>query len=76
MRIHDRIESGFEAWGHFVVRWRRSVTVLMLMLSAIGISQVPNLRADNSTESFLREDDPARKDYDAFRDRLARTSRW
>ena len=42
----------------------------MLMLSAIGISQVPNLRADNSTESFLREDDPARMDYDAFRDRF------
>ncbi len=68
--IHGRIESTFEAWGHFVVRWRRSVTVLMLMLSAIGISQVPNLRADNSTESFLREDDPARMDYDAFRDRF------
>ena len=68
--IHDRIENSFEAWGHLVVRWRWSVIILVLMLSAICISQVPNLRADNSTESFLRKDDPARTHYDAFREQF------
>ncbi len=70
MRIHANIEQAFERWGHFVVRRRLVVAVAMLLVSGLFISQVPNLTADNSVESFLRPNDPARETYDQFRDQF------
>jgi predicted RND superfamily exporter protein len=68
--IHDRIEAAFEAWGHFVVRQRRLVALVVLAFTAALAAWVPRLEADNSTESFLRPNDPARLHYDAFRDQF------
>ena len=70
MRIHDRIEVAFEAWGRFVVRHRFAVVGVCLLLSLGLTSFVPQLEVDNSTESFLQEGDPARQRYDAFREQF------
>ncbi len=75
MRIHDRIESGFEAWGHFVVRHRVAVTLVVLAASAALGAFLPGLEADNSTESFLRPNDPARVHYDRFREQFGQDER-
>ncbi len=67
MRIHDRIEAAFEAWGRFVVRNRFAMAVACLALAGGLIAFLPRLEADNSTESFLKPGDPARLEYDRFR---------
>jgi hypothetical protein len=70
-----RVEAGFEAWGHLVVRHRR-VVVMLALLVTVGLgSLIPQLRVDNSPESFLHPDDPAREVYDEFRRRFDRDDR-
>ena len=64
---HDAIESAFATWGRFAVRWRWPVVVATLAVSAVLGLQAPNVRSDNSAESFLRPNDPARVGYDRFR---------
>ncbi len=68
----SRIEAGFEEFARLVISHRWLVIVVMAALT-IGLgSQLPNLRVDNSDESFLRDDDPARVAYDAFREQFGR----
>jgi predicted RND superfamily exporter protein len=73
--IRDRIELLFEAWGRFACRHAVVLIVGMLALSAALISQVPNLETDNSTDSFLHENDPIRLTYDEFRRQFGRDER-
>ena len=73
--IRDRIELLFEAWGRFACRHAVLLIVGMLALSAALISRVPELEIDNSTDSFLHEDDPTRLAYDAFRRQFGRDER-
>ena len=70
MRIHDRIEAAFEAWGHFVVRHRLAVAGICLLATFAFGAFLPRLVVDNSTESFLRPGDPSRKLYDEFREQF------
>ena len=69
-RYHDAIESAFEAWGRQVVRWRWFVAVGTLAMTTALALQIPGLRSDNSAESFLLPDDPARIEYDRFREQF------
>jgi hypothetical protein len=58
--------------ARFVVRrpwWVIAATVLPVVVLA---SQLPSVRFDTSTEGFLRDDDPALLDYNAFRDQFGR----
>ena len=75
MRIHTQIEDGFEAWGRFVVRHRWPTAVSVLLVTAYLTAWLPQLTADNSTESFLRPNDPARVDYDRFREQFGQDER-
>lgn len=75
MSLRDRIEAGFTSWGHFVVRWRWGVLVACLVLSGGLVYRLPELRVDNSDEAFLHADDPARIQYDRFKDRYDREDR-
>jgi predicted RND superfamily exporter protein len=75
VRIHDRIEAAFEVWGRFVVRHRVAVALVMLAVSAAACAFLPHLEADNSTESFLRPNDPARLHYDRFREQFGQDER-
>ena len=67
MNYLARVERGFSAWGHFVFRHRWLVLLSTLAATGYLVSWVPLLTVDNSTESFLMPDDPARMDYDAMR---------
>jgi hypothetical protein len=58
-----------------VVRRARLVLLLCALASALAISYLPQLRADNSIESFLLEDDPALTLYDEFREAFDRDDR-
>ena len=70
--LRNRIESRFERFGYFCVRWR------WLLMAGVGIfaislsSQAPRMTMDTSVDGFLQEDDPAKQFYDDFRDRFGR----
>ncbi len=66
-RIHERIESGFEAWGYWVHRHRTLVIGLMLAVPLALASQMSEIVLDVSNEAFLHEQDPVRIQYDDFR---------
>ena len=75
-RLHGRIEAAFAAWGHFVVR-RRWIVLLVVVASSASVgSYLPELRSDNSSESFLRPNDPARIHYDAFREQFGQDDQF
>ena len=71
----QRIDAGFAAWGRFVVRQRRLVLMLATLATVALGSLIPELRFDNSTESFLHPDDPARTAYEEFRAQFDRDDR-
>jgi predicted RND superfamily exporter protein len=73
--LHDRIEVGFERWGHFVFRHRWATIVLLLAFSGALIPQIPRITADMSTEGFLHPDDPILLVYNEFRDQFQRDDR-
>jgi predicted RND superfamily exporter protein len=73
--IHDRIELGFERWGHFVFRHRWATIALLLAFSGIFISQIPKITMEMSTEGFLHPDDPILLVYNEFRDQFERDDR-
>ena len=75
MSVRVRIEKAFEAWGYFVVRQRWAALLLVLLVTGVCVSWLPQLTVDNSFEAFLHPDDPERLRYDAFRDRFDRDDR-
>jgi predicted RND superfamily exporter protein len=70
VQVHAGIEQAFEGWGRFVVRHRWATALAVLLLTGLCASWAPQLRSDNSIESFLRPSDPARANYDAFREQF------
>jgi uncharacterized protein len=67
MRIHDRIDRAFAAWGRLVARLPVTILLLSLCATALPSAWIGGLRFDNSTQSFLHRNDPERIVYDAFR---------
>jgi len=70
LQILGRIEHLFSDWGYFVHRRKWWVLVAIIAVTAYLVSWVPALTVDNSTESFLRPNDPARIQYDAMREQF------
>ncbi|MCS5635752.1 MAG: MMPL family transporter, partial [Myxococcota bacterium] len=72
MTLRENAEARFESLGRFVVR-RPWVVIALVLLFAVSLSsQAPRIRLDTSVESFLRDDNPAKLSYDAFRDQFGR----
>ena len=67
----ERIELGFERWGHWVFRRRWLVLAGMLLLTLLLSSGLARLRFESSTDRFLDPRDPARVTYDQFRREFA-----
>jgi predicted RND superfamily exporter protein len=67
MTLRARIESAFERFGWWVIRWRWVAILACLMLSFGLISGLQHFRIDNSDESFLPKDDLERVRYEAFK---------
>ena len=70
--IRYRIEQGFEQFAHFIYRNRIKTIIVMLILIAAVVSQIPKITIDTSMEGFLHEDDPALLAYNRFRDQFGR----
>ncbi len=67
VEVRNRIETGFEAYGAWLVRHRWSMLLACLALIAASMARLPEMRFDNSTEGFLRDDDPTKELYQNFR---------
>ncbi|MGD8763692.1 MAG: efflux RND transporter permease subunit [Desulfobacteraceae bacterium] len=70
--IRYRIEKWFEVYAHAIYRNRIKTIIIMLLFTALLVSQIPKIRIDTSTEGFLHDDDPALLAYNAFRDQFGR----
>ncbi len=75
MTIRSRIESGFAAWGRWVVRHAWLTLFATLALTAVLAGHLTALRVDNSNEVFLRAGDPERARLDRFREQFGRDDR-
>ena len=64
--MRNRIEILLEALGHHVYRHAYRVIAGLLVLVALGATQIPKIEVRASTDEFLRSDDPIRVEYDAF----------
>jgi predicted RND superfamily exporter protein len=73
--LKGRIESSFETFGRLMVRWRWFVLVSAALVTGGLASSLPDMRADNSMESFLRENHPELLRYNEFRARFDRDDR-
>ena len=70
MTIRDRIDRAFEAWGHTVYARRYLVLVLCLLFVATMATFLPDIRVENSSQSYLHSADPASLQYEQFQRRF------
>jgi hypothetical protein len=68
----QRLDHGFASLARSIVRrpWIALLTALVPVV--LLAAQIPSVRFDTSTEGFLRADDPAMLDYEAFRGQFGR----
>jgi hydrophobe/amphiphile efflux-3 (HAE3) family protein len=70
--FRNRIEKWFETYAHVIYRNRIKTIVIMLVLTAAMVTQIPKISIDTSMEGFLRPDDPTLVAYNNFRDQFGR----
>ena len=70
--FRNRIEAWFETYAHVICRHRIKTIVIMLVLTAAMISQIPKITIDTSNESFLHHTDPTLVAYNEFRRQFGR----
>ncbi|MCP4904023.1 MAG: MMPL family transporter [bacterium] len=70
--MRNRIEVLLEHLGHLVFRNAWGVLGGILLLVALGATQIPKIELRTSMDEFLRADDPIRAEYDAFLERFGR----
>ena len=70
--IRARIETGFEKFGRAIFRNRIKTLLLMSILIAGFVSQLPKITFDTSNESYFRKGDRILEEYDAFRAQFGR----
>jgi predicted RND superfamily exporter protein len=75
VNLRDRIDSAFRSWGRFVCAHRYLVLAgCILIVAALG-SFLPELRAENSSQSYLHSDDPASLEYEEFQRQFGQEDR-
>jgi len=70
--IRTRIDAGFEAFGRAIYRNRIKTLLVMAIVIAGLLSQLPKLTTDTSNEGYFRADDPVLADYNAFKEQFGR----
>lgn len=70
--FRHRVEEWFEGFAHCIYRNRIKTIVIILLLTAAAVSQIPKIKIDMSTEGFLHPGDPELLAYNAFRDQFGR----
>lgn len=72
MSFRERVSGRFETYADWVVDHRFAVLAGALLVVALLAPGIRFLAPDISFETFLSPDDPARVEYDAFRDQFGR----
>lgn len=67
MNWRTKSENALENMGVFITKYPKSITLMMLFIAFLMISNLPKITIDTSTEGFLREDDPALVRYEEFK---------
>jgi len=75
MNLRNRIDSAFRSWGSFVCAHRYSVLACCVMIVVALGSFLPQLRAENSSQSYLHSDDPASIEYEEFQRQFGQDDR-
>ncbi|MFT5442097.1 MAG: putative RND superfamily exporter protein [Myxococcota bacterium] len=70
MNWRDRTDARFERWGRFVVQHHWLVLALAAAYLFWMGTLIPQLRFENSSLSYLHDDDPASVRYEAFCDQF------
>lgn len=70
--IKDKIETRFKLFGLWVFDNRIKTLLLVLMIAAGFVSQLPKITVDTSSEGFLHKSDPILISYDHFREQFGR----
>jgi len=70
--IRNRIEAWFETLARAIYHNRIKTIIIMALLMAAFVSQIPKIFFDFSTEGFLHEEDPTLIEYHAFRKQFGR----
>ena len=70
--VRIRIEKWFASLAQNIYHHPLKTLFMMLVIIAVIVSQIPKLTIDVSTEGFMHKSDPARIDYDTFRDQFGR----
>ncbi len=70
--MRERFESELSRWGRFAYEHAWQTIGIVLIVVAGLLTQLPKIAIDTSTEGFLKEDDPVRLTYDAFRQQFGR----
>jgi len=70
--FRGRIEKGFGRLAQTLYHHRIKTVIVVVLLTAAAVVQIPKITIDTSMEGFLHEDDPAMLAYNAFRDQFGR----
>jgi hydrophobe/amphiphile efflux-3 (HAE3) family protein len=70
--LRHQVENWFGDFARIIYHHRIKTIVLMGLLIAAMLSQLPNITMDMSTEGFLHKNDPALQAYDRFREQFGR----
>ena len=71
-RLQQGAERVFTGTTALAIRFRIPVILVVLLLTAVAVSQVKTLKIDTSNEGFLHQDDPILTTYNEFRDQFGR----
>jgi predicted RND superfamily exporter protein len=66
MGLRQRIDAGLAGWGRWMYRRHWLVLALAAAHTATMVTLLPDLRAENSSNSYLHGDDPETVRYDEF----------
>ena len=73
--LKQKIESAFHRFGLAIFENKFKILLIMLIIIAGILSQLPKITIDTSSEGFLHEDDPILEVYNEFRDQFGRDER-
>lgn len=68
----EKLKSAFEGLARRLYRHPYISLAIIALVTAGLLAQIPRMRSDMSTESFLAENDPARVAFDDFRRQFGR----
>ena len=73
--MHNKLEAMMGKLGEFIHDNPLKVLLVVLLLLALPISHVPQIKMDTSTEGFMHPDDPVLMTYNKFREQFGRDER-